>query len=103
MWRAKPAFSHANFTQARAPVLLKVEFFLLRDNFGYPAYEIPGGSREAAAEPILHPRVESSRGFQRVKGRGFQDGIFFGERGCTDTWGFVEAKSSQARRLCHHN
>jgi len=46
-----------------------------------------GGSREAAAEPILHPRVESSRGFQSVKGRGFQDGVFFGERACTDTLG----------------
>src|SRR6185437_16665097 len=65
---------------------LSVKFFPLRDDWGR-AYKMTRGSREAAAEPILHPRVESSRGFQRVKGRGFQDGIFFGERACTDTLG----------------
>ena len=55
------------------------------------------GSRKAAAEQVLHPRVESSGGFQRVKWRGFQDGIFFGERACTDTLDLLERKSSQAR------
>jgi len=62
-----------------------------------------GGSRGAAAEPILHPRVESSRRFQMTKVRGVQDGILVGERACTDTLGLIEVKSSQARRLCHRD
>ena len=38
-----------------------------------------------------------------TKGRGFQDGVVFGERAFTDTLGLIEAKSSQARRLCHRD
>ena len=59
-----------------------------------------GGSREAAAEQVLHPRVEIQSQVSHDESARVQDGVLVGE---TDTLGLIEAKSSQARRLCYHN
>jgi len=59
-----------------------------------------GGSREAAAEQVLHPRVEIQSQVSHDESARVQDGVLVGE---TDTLGLIEAKSSQARRLCHRD
>ena len=61
------------------------------------------GSREAAAEQVLHPRVEIQSQISDDESARVQDGILVGERACTDTLGLIEVKSSQARRLCHRD
>jgi hypothetical protein len=62
-----------------------------------------GGSREAAAEQVLHPRVEIQSQVSHDESARVQDGALLGERACTDSLGLIEAKSSQARRLCHRD
>jgi len=58
------------------------------------------GSREAAAEQVLHPRVEIQSQISDDESARVQDGILVGERACTDTLGLIEVKSSQA---CHRD
>jgi hypothetical protein len=60
-----------------------------------------GGSREAAAEQVLHPRVEIQSQVSHDESARVQDGVLFGEGAWTDTLGLIEVKSSQARRVCH--
>jgi len=48
------------------------------------------GSREAAAEQVLHPRVEIQSQISDDESARVQDGILVGERACTDTLGSIE-------------